>query len=102
MKQHIARLVTALIGIAAMLVVPGTAFAYTNPNEPDTGASVPLAHTVNAVTNGQTTAPATSSLSWLPALGIGVAVGVAVAMAVLLVAQRVRRERQAHRPAFGV
>ena len=102
MKQHLARLVTALIGLTAVLALPGTAFAYTSPDGPDSGATVPLTPVVGALHAANATAPVPSSGSWAPALSVGVVLGVVLALAITFIAQRARRQRHTHRPAFGV
>ena len=82
-KRFRRRITTLLVGLAAMLALPGTAFAYTQPVTSGSGS-------VTAPIRPLTAAPSTGSSmgSVLAALAVAV-----LAVAIVIVAQRVLRRR---------
>lgn len=101
--KHLRRIIaTLVVGLFAMVALPGTAHAHTEPVRPDSGA-VPLTGPLTAPHPYQATASHVSSSGWGLALTIGLTAVVVVAIAVAVAGRRVARHRRgAGSPALGV
>jgi hypothetical protein len=97
--KHLSRLIATIVaGVGAIVVLSGTAQAYTEPIRPesDTGS-------VTAPSLHQASIPTVSSQGWGLTAVIAVVVVAILAIALAAAVQRVaRHRRQAHSPALSV
>ncbi len=97
-SQRIRRSLTAVVvGLCAILAVPGTALAYTDPSRSDSTA-VPIA---GQAAYGAPASQASSSGSWLTTALLVVVVAVLAAGIVVVGQQIARRRRAAHLTALS-
>ena len=91
--KHLRRIVATLVGLCAVVALPGTALAYTEPIGPDSG-SVPNVGPAPY----QGSASHSSAAGWGVTTVVGAIVISILAVGLLVVAQRVARHRHEAHP----
>jgi len=83
MKQYLSRVVATLVGITALLLVPGTAFAVTDPDRQDSTATGTAGTTGHAAANASSGAASSPAAAWTTVVVAAVLVASVIALAAL-------------------